>query len=79
MCVGHGARQGYSCCSRKAWRMKAVLEFTYPDDEYELKHAMKGCDYYDALCEIENIMSHPFTKAEAYNRIKALVQKTLDE
>ena len=59
--------------------MKAVLEFAYPDDEYELKHAMKGCDYYDALCEIENIMSYPFTKAEAYNRIKALVRKALDE
>ena len=59
--------------------MKAILEFAYPDDEDKLKHAMKGCDYYDVLCEIENIMSHPFTKAEAYSRIKKIIDATLED
>ena len=78
MCVEHGARQGYSCYSRKAWRMKAVLEFQYPEDEQRLQHAMKGTEYYDALCEIDNILAMPYTKAEAYTKIKAVVFKTLE-
>jgi hypothetical protein len=35
--------------------MKAVLEFTYPQDEGKLKHALKGEDYYLALVEIERM------------------------
>jgi len=33
--------------------MKAVLEFTYPQDETKLKHALKGEDYYLALVDIK--------------------------
>jgi hypothetical protein len=33
--------------------MKAVLEYTYPQDELKLKHALKGEDYYLALIEID--------------------------
>jgi disulfide oxidoreductase YuzD len=33
--------------------MKAVLEFTYPQDEGKLKHALKGEEYYLALVEID--------------------------
>jgi hypothetical protein len=33
--------------------MKAVLEYTYPQDELKLKHALKGEDYYLALVEID--------------------------
>jgi len=33
--------------------MKAVLEFTYPQDEAKLKHALKGEDYYLALVDIK--------------------------
>jgi hypothetical protein len=58
--------------------MKAVLEFEYPDDEERLQHAMKGTEYYDALCEIDNIIAMPYTKAEAYIKIKAVVFKTLE-
>lgn len=59
--------------------MKAVLEFEYPEDEERLYHAMKGTEYYDALCEIDNILAMPYTKAEAYTKIKAVVFKTLEE
>jgi hypothetical protein len=42
--------------------MKAVLEFTYPQDETKLKHALRGEEYYLALIEIDrvfNIGGHP--------------------
>jgi len=58
--------------------MKAVLEFEYPDDEERLYHAMKGTAYYDALCEIDNILAMPYTKAEAYTKIRAVVLQTLE-
>ena len=58
--------------------MKAVLEFEYPEDEERLQHAMKGTEYYDALCDIDSILAMPYTKAEAYTKIKAVVFKTLE-
>ena len=59
--------------------MKAVLEFYYPEDEHKLQHAMKGTEYYDALCKIDNILAMPYTKAEAYTKIRAIVLQTLEE
>jgi hypothetical protein len=59
--------------------MKAVLEFYYPEDEHKLQHAMKGTEYYDALCEIDNILAMPYTKAEAYTKIRAIVLQILEE
>ena len=59
--------------------MKAVLEFAYPEDEERLQHAMKGTEYYDALCEIDNILAMPYTKTEAYTKIRAIVLQTLEE
>ena len=59
--------------------MKAVLEFEYPEDEQKLQHAMKGTEYYDALCEIDNILAMPYTKAEAYTKIRAIVLTILGE
>ena len=59
--------------------MKAVLEFYYPEDEHKLQHAMKGTEYYEALCEIDNILAMPYTKAEAYTKIRAIVLQTLEE
>jgi hypothetical protein len=59
--------------------MKAVLEFEYPEDEQKLRHAMKGTEYYDALCEIDNILAMPYTKAEAYTKIRAVVLTVLEE
>jgi hypothetical protein len=59
--------------------MKAVLEFAYPEDEYKLQHAMRGTEYYDALCEIDNILAMPYTKAEAYTKIRVIVLQTLED
>jgi hypothetical protein len=59
--------------------MKAVLEFYYPEDEHRLQHAMKGTEYYDALCEIDNILAMPYTKADAYARIKKVIFEILED
>lgn len=59
--------------------MKALLEFAYPEDEEKLKHAMKGTEYYDALCEIDDILAMPYTKAEAHIKIRTIVLQTLGE
>ena len=59
--------------------MKAVLEFEYPEDEHKLQHAMRGTEYHDALCEIDNILAMPYTKAEAYTKIRAVVLTVLGE
>jgi hypothetical protein len=58
--------------------MKALLEFSYPEDEEKLQHAMKGSEYYNALCDIDNILTMPYTKAEAYTKIRAIVLQTLE-
>lgn len=59
--------------------MKAVLEFAYPEDEEKLQHAIKGSDYYEALCEIDNILAMPYTKADAYARIKKVIFEILED
>lgn len=59
--------------------MKAVLEFEYPEDEQKLQHAMRATEYYDALCEIDNVLAMPYTKAEAYTKIRKIVLETLGE
>ena len=61
--------------------MKAVLEFTYPQDELKLKHAIKGEEYYLALVEIERTVSNPmqFKDVEQMiERIHDLLSKGLD-
>jgi hypothetical protein len=59
--------------------MKALLEFSYPEDEHELQHALKGIEYYEALVCIANILTEPYTKAEAYSRIKKIIDSTLED
>jgi len=58
--------------------VKAVLEFEYPEDEQKLQHAMHATEYYEALCEIDNILAMPYTKAEAYMKIKKVVLDVLE-
>lgn len=72
-----GGKQDCSSASPKGPLMKAVLEFYYPDDEYKLQHAMKGSEYYDALCEIDEILSSPLTKADAYTKIRKVIFEVL--
>jgi len=49
--------------------MKAVLEFTYPQDEGKLKHALKGEEYYLALVEVERIFHETEATRESNQRI----------
>ena len=73
-----GEKQDSSSASRKGPLMKAVLEFYYPDDEYKLQHAMRGSEYYDALCDIDEILSSPLTKADAYSKIRKVIFEVLE-
>ena len=59
--------------------MKALLEFAYPEDEHKLQHAMRATEYYEALCDIDNILAMPHTKAEAYTKIRAVILEVLGE
>jgi len=59
--------------------MKAVLEFAYPEDEDKLQHALKSVEYYDALCDIETILQMPYTKADAYGKIKKIITNILED
>ena len=74
----HGEKQDCLSASPKGPLMKAVLEFEYPDDEYKLQHAMRGSEYYDALCEIDNILAMPYTKADAYGKVKKVIFDVLE-
>jgi hypothetical protein len=62
--------------------MKAVLEYTYPQDELKLKHALKGEDYYLALVEINRVFAYPHLhvdKAGMLDQIKYLLEEVLEE
>jgi hypothetical protein len=57
--------------------MKAVLEFTYPDDEHALKYALKGEEYYTALNEIDTMLFSP--QKDVIDRIKNILDRVLEE
>jgi hypothetical protein len=62
--------------------MKAVLEFTYPQDETKLKHAIKGEDYYLALVEIGRVLDNPQQfgdRADMLDRIGFILEGVLEE
>jgi hypothetical protein len=62
---------------------KAILEFTYPEDEDNLLFAMKGKDMYKALTSIKMAVTGEFThKAEmnvALKRVRDLTDQILEE
>lgn len=58
--------------------MKAVLEFTYPQDETRLQHALKGEEYYLALVEIDRVLGMDGHPEQMLERIADLVQKGLE-
>jgi hypothetical protein len=59
--------------------MKAVLEFTYPQDEIRLRHALKGEEYYLALVEIERVFHETEVTRESNQRIADLLAKAIYE
>ena len=77
--VEHSVRLACLSVSPREQRMKAVLEFTYPQDEGKLKHALKGEDYYLALVEIERIFHETEATRESNQRIADLLAKAIYE
>lgn len=59
--------------------MKAVLEFTYPQDEGKLKHALRGEEYYLALVEIERIFMCERLTQQNSQVIVDILEKVLEE
>ena len=62
--------------------MKAVLEFTYPQDETKLKHALRGEEYYLALVEIERVLNNPKQfepRGDMADRINFVLDEVLTE
>ena len=77
--VEHFVRLAYLYALPKGQRMKAVLEFTYPQDETKLKHALRGEEYYLALVEIDRVMGMGDHPEQLLDRIADLVAKGLTE
>jgi hypothetical protein len=59
--------------------MKAVLEFTYPQDETKLKHALRGEEYYLALVEIDRVFVNFGDSADMLDRIKFILDGAIYE
>lgn len=62
--------------------MKAVLEFTYPQDETKLKHALKGEEYYLALVDVDRVLRNPQQfgdRADMLDRIGFILEGVLEE
>jgi hypothetical protein len=62
--------------------MKAVLEFTYPQDEDKLKHALKGEAYFLALIDIDRVLRNPHQfgdRADMLDRIGFILEGVLEE
>jgi hypothetical protein len=60
--------------------MKAVLEFTYPQDETKLKHALRGEEYYLALVDLDRMLSNEWVDyAEAVKRARMFLDEALSE
>jgi hypothetical protein len=58
--------------------MKAVLEFTYPQDEAKLKHALKGEEYYLALVDLDRMLSSgKIDYADAVYRARIFLDEVL--
>jgi hypothetical protein len=72
-------RLAYLYALPKGQRMKAVLEFTYPQDEGKLKHALRGEEYYLALVEIERIFMCERLTPDNSQVIVDILEKVLTE
>lgn len=62
--------------------MKAVLEFTYPQDEGRLKHALRGEEYYLALVDLDRMLSSIQTEnnpADLVKRARYFIDEVLGE
>lgn len=58
--------------------MKAVLEFTYPQDETKLKHALRGEEYYLALVEIDRALTSS-DRDDILFKVNRILERILEE
>ena len=76
--VEHSVRLACLYALPKGQRMKAVLEFTYPQDEGKLKHALKGEDYYLALVEIDRELTSS-DRDDMLFKVNRILERILEE
>ena len=74
----HGVRLDCLYASPKGQRMKAVLEFTYPQDETKLKHALRGEEYYLALVEIDRALTSS-DRDDMLFKVNRILERILEE
>jgi hypothetical protein len=80
MYAEHGVRLACLYALPKGQRMKAVLEFTYPQDEGKLKHALRGEEYYLALVDIKRTTNWTTVQMdEMLDRICEVLDGELEE
>jgi hypothetical protein len=80
MYAEHGVRLACLYALPKGQRMKAVLEFTYPQDEGKLKHALRGEEYYLALVDIKRTTNWTTVQMEEMlDRICEVLDGVLEE
>ena len=60
-------------------QMKAVLEFSYPDDEHKLLCALKSTDMYWALMEIRGALDSTASNILKIRTIVEIVDAALNE
>lgn len=60
-------------------QMKAVLEFSYPDDQHKLICALKSTNMYEALIEIRGALDSTASNILKIRTILEIVDVTLNE
>ena len=60
-------------------QMKAVLEFSYPDDEHKLLCALKSTDMYEALMNIRGALDSTASNILKIRTIVEIVDAILNE
>jgi hypothetical protein len=60
-------------------KVKAVIEYNYPQDEDRLKHALKGQDYFEALLAIEDLLYEKTSNTVSKKEIRIIINSVLKE
>ena len=61
------------------YKMKAVIEYNYPQDEDRLKHALKGQNYFEALIAIEDLLYEKTSNTIPKKDIRVIINSVLKE
>jgi hypothetical protein len=81
MCKQHGLSLGGSHPRGK--KMKAILEFTYPEDQDKLRHALNGSRAISALIDIQvevrNYFKYDANPQDVLTKVRELTNTALAE